>query len=121
MTNRELCSDIWTIRKVENTDFGREYWHFDDMIDYLTIDYRDHNEQDDDDDDKESVEWKDYFYNRKSYSDDSWFCYRMDSIKNNENDEYLYRQNRYDRDNDRYDQHYGGRRRRKTLSTPKKQ
>lgn len=45
MTNPELCSDLWTIRKIANSGFDREYWHFDDLVDYSDV--SDHRNSDD--------------------------------------------------------------------------
>ena len=81
MTNPDLCFDMWTIRKVANSDFGREYWHFDDMVNYLNADCTIGvvNEDDDDvcsTDSEEQANRRYRYYHRKSFADDSWEEYR---------------------------------------------
>jgi hypothetical protein len=81
MTNPDLCFDIWTIRKVKNSDFGREYWHFDDLVNYLntgctieTVDENNEEEYSTDSDDQTNRRYSDY--RRKSSLDHSWEQYR---------------------------------------------
>jgi hypothetical protein len=81
MTNPDLCFDVWTIRKVANSDFDREYWHFDDLVDYLsdsckieTVDENNEEEYLTDSDNQRN--WRDYYYNRRRVIDDSWDQYR---------------------------------------------
>jgi len=81
MTNPDLCFDVWTIRKVANDDFGREYWHFDDVVNYLNDNctgetFDESNDEDSSTDNDNQTNWKDYYYNRKSITDDSWDQYR---------------------------------------------
>jgi hypothetical protein len=127
MTNPNLCFDMWTIRKVANSNFGREYWHFDDLgCTIETVDEGDDEENSTDSDDKTNRRYS--YYHRKCFLDDSWEQYRnyegrislsrpfwMHSILGNPfsktNDEYLdnrYRRDRYDRDNEPYDHHHIG-------------
>ena len=70
MTNLELCSDLWSIRKITNSGFDREYWHFDDLVDYTS-------ETTDRDNDEESMNWKEDSSSRRSRGiNDSWEQYR---------------------------------------------
>jgi hypothetical protein len=76
MTNSDLCFDAWTIRKISNSDFGREYWHFDDLVNYLndyTIETVDENNEEEHSTDSG---WRNYYYTRKSIFDNSWDQYR---------------------------------------------
>ena len=71
---------MWTIRKVANSDFGREYWHFDDVVNYLntdcTIDAVDENDEECSTDSDEQANRRYRYYHRKSLVDDSWEEYR---------------------------------------------
>jgi hypothetical protein len=128
MTDSDLCFDVWTIRKIANSDFGREYWHFDDLVNYLndcTIETVDENNEEEPSTDSG---WRNY-YTRKSIFDNSWhqyrndgseilladsfvFCYSNLGNRFSRNDEdyfdYRYRRDRYDRDNEPYDQQLRG-------------
>jgi len=79
MTDPDLCFDVWTIRKVANSDFSRDYWHFDDLVDYLsdcTIEtFNENNQEEYPTDSNNQTNWRDY-YNRKNVIDDSWDRYR---------------------------------------------
>lgn len=46
MTDPNLCFDVWTVRHLENDDFGQDHWDNDD-----SVDYRGQDENDDDSDD----------------------------------------------------------------------
>jgi len=80
MTNLDLCFDVWTIQKVANSDFSREYWHSDDLVNYLsncTIEtVNENNEEEYSTDSNNQTNWRDYYYNRKTVIDDSWDRYR---------------------------------------------
>ena len=123
MTNPELCSDLWSIRKITNSGFDREYWHFDDLVDYTS-------ETTDRDNDEESMNWKEDSSTRRSRgTNDSWEQYRyyegsifssqvsdilsfISGKRSSRNDDdYLnerYRRDRYDRDNEPFDRRMGG-------------
>ena len=70
MTNPELCSDLWTIRKIANSGFDREYWHFDDLVDYS--DASDHKNSD-----EEAAKWgEDSNLRRHRRMTDGWDPHR---------------------------------------------
>jgi len=53
---------------VANDDFGREYWHFDDIVNYVNDDEAYSIDSDN------QINWNDY-YNRPGVMDDSWNAY----------------------------------------------
>jgi len=80
MTNSDLCFDVWTIRKVANNDFGREYWHFDDFVNYrpddCTVEPTDEKNDEEYLTDRDNPKnWRDYYYKHKNVIDDFWNPY----------------------------------------------
>ncbi|UJR09187.1 hypothetical protein I4U23_013435 [Adineta vaga] len=110
MTNPEVSYDIWTIRKVSNDSFGREYWHFDDIVNYLNENSIEKNHENDSDDDDENEIIRTDYRRWKNSEEDAWNEYqnlreRRSLIRYD--DDYInqrYRRDRYDRDNEPYDQ-----------------
>ncbi|CAF0921579.1 unnamed protein product [Adineta ricciae] len=113
MTDPNLCFDLWTIRRISNDSFGREYWHFDDIVNYLNENSVDNEEEQYLSDSEHELMWKDY-RSRKNAFRYSWGEYRKDerggSFTEND-DDYIhqrYRRDRYDRDNELFDQRSAG-------------
>ncbi|CAF1445203.1 unnamed protein product [Rotaria sordida] len=48
MTSSDLCFDVWTVRKVAKTHFGKEHWDHDDSIDYRQMDDDDNSNDNND-------------------------------------------------------------------------
>ncbi|CAF4106525.1 unnamed protein product [Adineta steineri] len=111
LTNSDFCFDVWTIRKVLNDDFDREYWHFDDIVNYLNDDCIDNTDEEYLNDNDRQIDWEAY-YNRTNITNILWNeyrDYRDDSSRYT--DDYFndrYRRDRYDLENDPYEQHCRG-------------
>ncbi|CAF4072604.1 unnamed protein product [Adineta steineri] len=111
LTNSDFCFDVWTIRKVLNDDFDREYWHFDDIVNYLNNDCIDNTDEEYLNDNDRQIDWEAY-YNRTNITNILWNeyrDYRDDSSRYT--DDYFndrYRRDRYDFENDPYEQHCRG-------------
>ncbi|CAF3895127.1 unnamed protein product [Rotaria sordida] len=56
MTNKGLCNDAWTVKKLAVDDMGTDVWEDEDDVNYLEDDEEDEEEEDDDDADIEDVE-----------------------------------------------------------------
>ena len=80
MTDPNLCFDLWTIRRISNDSFGREYWHFDDIVNYLNESSVENEKEEYLSDSEHELMWTDY-RSRKNAFRYSWDEYRKDESR----------------------------------------